>query len=142
MKKFPKQYTKGLSDKDKVKQIKQLTKSSMDYEKGLFTGRKKLESFKGKKSQYVEKFTKKTGIPVNIDKIADKFSKNPKRKKNLKEGMEQVIKKAKGAYYSAGSRPNQTPSSWSKARLASVLVGGPARKIDKNIVDKYNLPKI
>ena len=56
--------------------------------------------------------------------------------------MEEVIMKGKGAYYSSGSRPNQTPMSWGKARLASVLVGGPSRKIDKKIVDKYKLPKI
>ena len=56
--------------------------------------------------------------------------------------MEEVIMKGKGAYFSAGSRPNQTPMSWGKARLASVLVGGASRKIDKKIVDKYNLPKI
>ena len=47
-----------------------------------------------------------------------------------------------GAYYSSGSRPNQTPESWGKSRVASVLVGGLSRKIDKKIVDKYNIPKI
>ena len=56
--------------------------------------------------------------------------------------MEEVIMKGKGAYYGSGSRPNQTPMSWGKARLASVLVGGNARKIDKKIVDKYKLPKL
>jgi len=45
--------------------------------------------------------------------------------------------KAKGAYFSGGSRPNQTPSSWAYARLASVIVGGPARKIDIKIWEKY-----
>ena len=41
-----------------------------------------------------------------------------------------------GAYYSSGSRPNQTPFSWGNARLASVIMGGPARKIDKKIWEK------
>ena len=44
-----------------------------------------------------------------------------------------------GAYFSSGSRPNQTPMSWSLARLASVIVGGPARKVDKSIWDKYKI---
>ena len=42
-----------------------------------------------------------------------------------------------GAYYSSGSRPNQTPMSWGRARLASVILNGPSRRIDKNIWNKY-----
>jgi hypothetical protein len=42
-----------------------------------------------------------------------------------------------GAYYSSGSRPNQTPMSWGRARLASVIMGGPSRRIDKDIWAKY-----
>ena len=56
--------------------------------------------------------------------------------------MEEICDKAKGAYYSSGSRPNQTAFSWCKGRVASVLTGGPSRKIDKKIVEKYNIPKI
>ena len=44
-----------------------------------------------------------------------------------------------GAYYSSGSRPNQTPTSWGLARLASVILNGPARRIDKTIWDKYKI---
>lgn len=142
-KKYPKRYIpKGLSEADKKKQKKQLDKSTADYKKGKLTERKKLESFKGKKSSYVEQVKEKTGLPINVDKLADKFSRSDTRKKELKKGFEEVIDKGKGAYYSSGSRPNQTPDSWGKARLASVLVGGPSRKIDKKIVDKYNIPKI
>ena len=58
--------------------------------------------------------------------------------KNLisEKGREQIIKKGKAAYASSGSRPNQTPFSWSLARLASVLTFGPALKVDKDIVLK------
>ena len=141
-KKYPKRYTAGLSKEDKKKQKKQLDKSTSDYKKGKLTERKKLESYKPKKSSYVEEVKDKTGLPINVDKLADKFSRTDKRKKELKKGMEEIIDKGKGAYYSSGSRPNQTPDSWGKGRLASVLVGGPSRKIDKKIVDKYNIPKI
>jgi len=139
---YPKQYTKGLSVEDKKKQKKQLDKSTSDYKKGILTKRKKLDSFKSKKSSFVEQLKKKTGLSVNVDKLADKFSNTETRKKQLKKGMNEIISKGKGAYYSSGSRPNQTPSSWSKARLASVLIGGKSRQIDKKIVDKYKLPKI
>jgi|TARA_B100000073_G_scaffold236577_1_gene197947 hypothetical protein len=141
-KKYPKRYTAGLSKEDKKKQKKQLDKSTSDYKKGKLTDRKKLDSYKPKKSKYVESVKEKTGLPINIDKLADKFSRSEKRKKQLLKGMEEIIDKGKGAYYSSGSRPNQTPDSWGKARLASVLVGGPSRKIDKKIVDKYDIPKI
>ena len=142
-KKYPKRYIpKGLSESDKKKQKKQLDKSTADYKKGKITGREDLKSFKGKKSSFVEEVKEKTGLPINVEKLADKFSRTDKRKKELKKGMNEIIDKGKGAYYSSGSRPNQTPDSWGKARLASVLVGGASRKIDKKIVDKYKIPKI
>lgn len=142
-KKFSKKYVPdSLSEKDKKKQKKQLEKSTSDYKKGKLTSREKLKSFQSRPSSFVQQVKEKTGLPINIDKLADKFSRTDKRKKELKKGMEEVIMKGKGAYFSAGSRPNQTPMSWGKARLASVLVGGASRKIDKKIVDKYNLPKI
>ena len=142
-KKFSKKYVPdSLSEKDKKKQKKQLEKSTSDYKKGKLTSREKLKSFQSRPSSFVQQVKEKTGLPINIDKLADKFSRSDKRKKELKAGMEAVIMKGKGAYYSAGSRPNQTPMSWGKARLASVLVGGPSRRIDKAIVEKYKLPKI
>lgn len=54
-----------------------------------------------------------------------------------KAGQDRILSKGKGAYFSGGSRPNQTPSSWAYARLASVIMGGPARKVDKDIWDRY-----
>lgn len=137
---YPKKYTAGLNKKDKEKQKKQLDKSKSDYKKGKFTGRKKLSSFKPKPSSFVEQVKKKTGIGMNFDKLADKLTRTDKRKKELKTAFGEIASKAKGAYFSSGSRPNQTPSSWSKARVASVLVGGKSRNIDKKIVEKYNIP--
>ena len=141
-KKYPKNYTSGLSKKDKDKQKKMLDKSTKDYKKGKYTERKKLESFKEKKSPFVKQVKDKLGVPMNFEKVADKLTKTKKREKELLKGFEEIYEKGKGAYYSAGSRPNQTPESWGKARLASVLVGGKARTIDKKIVDKYKIPKI
>ena len=141
-KKNPKRYTAGLSKKDKEKQKKQLDKSVSDYKKGKYTGRKKLESFKEKKSGFVKQVKEKLGVPMNFEKVADKLTRTKKREKELLKGFEEIYDKGKGAYYSSGSRPNQTPESWGKARVASVLVGGKSRNIDKKIVDKYKIPKI
>ncbi len=52
-------------------------------------------------------------------------------------GKKKIIDKGMAAYYSSGSRPNQTPQSWSKARLASVIMFGPAFKIDRDIAEKH-----
>lgn len=54
-----------------------------------------------------------------------------------KKGQSLILKKGRGAFYSSGSRPNQNSSSWAYARLASVIVGGPARKVDKSIWLKH-----
>ncbi len=125
-KKVPSTYVpKGLSEKDKKKQIK----SILDKKE-----RPKLESFKSKRSSWVEKFE---------DKYKTKITDKKFIYKNIisKEGVDQIIAKGRGAYYSAGSRPNQTMFSWANARLASVILGGGARKVDKKIWDKYKIKK-
>lgn len=143
-KKYPKRYIpKSLSKEDKEKQKKQLDKSTTDYKKGKYTKRDKVESFKSKKSPYVEQVKKKLDIKTaTTTNIADKLGKTEKRKKEIKKGLELIKDKGEGAYFSSGSRPNQTPQSWGIGRYSSVLLGGPSRKIDKKIVDKYDIPKI
>lgn len=134
---------KSLSKSDKEKQKKQLDKSVKDYKKGKFTEREKLKSFKSKPSPYVKETKKELGVSnVKPKTIANKLGKTEKRKKELEKGLEEIMLKGKGAYYSSGSRPNQNQYSWGLGRIASVLQGGPSRKIDKKIVDKYKIPKI
>ena len=45
--------------------------------------------------------------------------------------------KGRAAYFTSGSRPNQTSDSWALARLASVIMNGGARKVDQKIWDKF-----
>lgn len=119
---IPKKYVpKSLSPEDRKKQIKSIKEK---------TDRPKLESFKSKRSSHVVKFEKKYGT-----KITDKQF----IYKNIisKTGVDKILSKGRGAYYSGGSRPNQTAISWSNARLASVIMGGKARSVDKEIWDKY-----
>ena len=117
----PKYVPKSLSESDKKKQIKSIKDKSV---------RPKLKSYTSKRSSWVVKFENKYNT-----KITDKsfISKNI----ISKTGIDKILDKGKGAYFSSGSRPNQTPSSWAYARLASVILNGPARKIDKDIWDKY-----
>ena len=55
------------------------------------------------------------------------------------EGLRKIVKKGQGAYFSSGSRPNQTAQSWGKARMYSYILGGPTRKIDNEITKRYNV---
>jgi hypothetical protein len=117
----PEYVPKSLTPSDRKKQIKSI-KEGKD--------RPKVKSFTSKRSSWVEKFEKKYGTKINDYKFISK---------NIitKTGIDKILDKGRGAYYSAGSRPNQTAESWSRARLASVIMGGPARRIDKDIWNKY-----
>jgi hypothetical protein len=56
------------------------------------------------------------------------------------KALKEVFEKGEAAYYSAGSRPNQTAQSWAYGRLYSYILGeGGARNIDRSITKKYNV---
>jgi hypothetical protein len=50
------------------------------------------------------------------------------------DALKKIVRKGEGAYYSSGSRPNQTPQSWGLARLASAITGGNASVVDYDIL--------
>ena len=60
-----------------------------------------------------------------------------KRTRCKLSGLKQIMKKGQGAYYSSGSRPNQTAHSWGYARLASSVTGGKASAVDNHILEEY-----
>ena len=69
---------------------------------------------------------------------SDKTLKGYSEKYNVPVGvLKKVMKRGQGAYYSSGSRPNTTPEQWARARLASVIMGGKARSVDKSIWEEY-----
>ena len=52
-----------------------------------------------------------------------------------KEKLRKVAKRGMGAYYSSGSRPGQTPTSWAIGRVRSFATGkGGARKADADLL--------
>ncbi len=134
---FSKKYIpNSLSKKDKKKQLEQLKKSKKLYKKGKYHTRNKISSFKSKKSRHVIKAMKiykveKIGVTNELAKASG----------CSKKGLDVIIKKGMGAYYSSGSRPNQTAHSWGVARLASAITGGKSAKIDKNELRKYCKPR-
>jgi len=121
---------KSLSAKDKKKQLGMLLKSRKLYKKGKYYTRKNV-SYKSKKSGHVER----AKAIYNIKTVT------PNKELSDKTGctisaLQQIVKKGEGAYYSSGSRPNQTPQSWGLARLASAITAGKASKVDYSILEK------
>jgi hypothetical protein len=52
------------------------------------------------------------------------------------DALKKIVNKGEGAYFSSGSRPNQTAQSWGLARLASSITAGKSAAVDFNILDK------
>jgi len=130
--KFPIRYVpKNLTKKDTQTQINMLLKSKKMYKNNKYYTRKKIPSYKNKKSKHILNAYKK----YNIKNI------NPSEELAKKTGctisaLNQIVKKGEGAYYSSGSRPNQTAQSWGLARLASSLTSGKAAAVDYDIIEK------
>jgi hypothetical protein len=127
---------KSLSRKDKIKQKKELNKSRKDYRtkkgKQKYHSRPKLKSYKNKSSSWTQKFHK-------LYPLAKSYSEISKATGIPKGALKAVVRKGKGAYYSSGSRPNQTAESWGKARMYSYILGGKTRKVDRHVTKEYNV---
>ena len=118
-----KSYIEGLKGYERRKQIKSIVEGK--------DRPKNLKGFENKRSSYVEQFEEKYKTKINDLDFIDK---------NIikKEGIDLILTKGRKSYFS-GSRPNQNIYSWSNSRLASVIMKGPARKVDKAIWDEYKL---
>ena len=130
--KIPRRYLPSLKEiKDSAKQVKMLMKSRKQYKKGKFFTRKKLKSYKSKPSNHITDARKIYGIQ-NI---------TPNNELARKTGcslsaLKQIVRKGQGAYFSSGSRPNQTAQSWGLARLASSITAGKSAAVDYDILEK------
>lgn len=130
--KLPTRYLpKNLTKTDKKKQLSMILKSKKLYKKNKYFTRKNVSSFKSKKSSHIS----------NAQRIYDIQNVKPNAELARKTGcslkaLNQIVKKGEGAYYSSGSRPNQSPQSWGLARLASSLTSGKAAAVDYDIIDK------
>ena len=129
---FPVRYIPShLTKKDKQIQKKLLNKSRKLYKRQKYYLRKNIASYKYKPSKHILTARK----IYNVDKIT------PNKKLAAKTGcslkaLKQIVRKGEGAYYSSGSRPNQTPQSWGLARLASSITGGKSAAVDYDILYK------
>ncbi len=130
IKKYPKKYVpKKLTNKDKKTQKKMIDKSRQMYKQGKYFTRKKVASYDNKTSPHILNARKIYGVEKIIpsEELADKTGCSI-------EALDKIVKKGEGAYYSSGSRPNQTGHSWGYARMASAITSGKAAAVDYNIL--------
>ena len=118
-----------LSRRDRIKQTRGIAASQRAYRRGVYIPRPRVSSFHSKPSRHIMTARKLYGVQ-NI---------RPTRRLARATGcslgaLKRIVRKGEGAYYSSGSRPNQTAHSWAYARLASAITGGNAAKVDMHIL--------
>ena len=120
-----------LTKKDRKKQFQQLNTSRRLYKKGQYYTRSKIKSFKSRKSSHVQKAKQM----YHVNKIG--ATKQMAAATGCsRTALAKIIRKGEGAYYSSGSRPNQTVQSWGIARLASAVTGGKSSVVDFHILQE------
>ena len=122
---------KKLTRKDKSKQVRMLMRSRRLYKSNKYYTRKEIPSYKSKTSNHI----------VDARRIYNITNVAPNKELAMKTGctlsaLNKIVSKGEGAYYSSGSRPNQTPQSWGIARLASSLTAGKSAAMDYDIIKK------
>jgi hypothetical protein len=121
---------KRLTRKDKSKQIRMLMMSRRLYKKNKYYTRKEVPSYKSKTSNHI----------VDARRIYKISNVGPSKELASKTGctlsaLNKIVSKGEGAYFSSGSRPNQTAQSWGIARLASSITGGKSAAVDYKIIE-------
>lgn len=120
-------YIAGLTPQQRLLQQLAIRKSQKQYkDRGLVIDRPEVSEDKPKRSRWVKQFEDKHGFPItDLPKVRQAYP---------NADVETILKKGRGAYASSGSRPNVSSYQWAYARLASALLGGPAAKVDKDLL--------
>lgn len=100
------------------------------YKKNKYYTRKEVPSYKSKTSNHI----------VDARRIYKISNVAPSKELASKTGctlaaLNKIVSKGEGAYFSSGSRPNQTAQSWGIARLASSITGGKSAAVDYKIIE-------
>lgn len=120
-----------LTKRDKIYEKKQLDKSRKLYRQKKYYTRKQVFSYPHKVSNHILRARK----IYKLEHIIPSNELSQKTGCSIK-ALRQIESKGEGAYYSSGSRPNQTAQSWGRARLASAITGGKSAAVDFNILNE------
>jgi hypothetical protein len=134
---LPQRYTSGLTRNQKLQYKKSIQTSRRYYKRtGLVRGRKPVaKGLKSRRSKHSLAFEKRYGFKVtDVSKVKRLFKDTD---------VATILRKGRAAYSSGGSRPTVTgrggTDQWAYARLASVLTGGKALAVDKDLVGPKSL---
>ena len=128
---IPEKYVPAyLTPKDRATQLAALKRSRKAYRRGKHVGRPKLKSAKVRRSKH----TFRAARMYDLDPDNMKLSELARRAGCSRRAVDRILSKGRGAFYSSGSRPNQTAESWAVARVHSALSGGPSAKVDRHIL--------
>jgi len=127
---FPYRYLPNtLTRRDKAKQKRGLLKSRRLYKKGVYFSRPHVKSYKHRRSSHLRRAEEMYGVKkIRPDNQLARAT------RCTRKSLEKIVNKGRGAYYSSGSRPNQTAESWGLARLASAITGQKAARVDYHIL--------
>lgn len=130
---IPRRYLpKTLSDKDRRIQRAALKTSRINYKKHKYISRPTtLSSYPHKKSPHIREAMDMYDVQ-HISPTPELARATGCSVKSLR----QIVRKGRGAYFSSGSRPNQTADSWGYARLASAITGKNASVVDRKILER------
>ena len=132
---LPPQYVGGLAQHEARRQTALIRESQREYERtGKVEARPRVSDAPTPRSAHAAKFERRHGYKISdLSKVRRDFPDTD---------VAGILSKGRAAYASSGSRPNVSPEQWAKARLASVLTGGKALRVDKDLVGPKSLAKI
>jgi hypothetical protein len=132
---LPPKYLANLTPQQRLLQQRLIKQSQKEYERtGKVKDRPKVSSRKTPRSSHAAEFQERFGFPVtNLKRVRATFPDTD---------VSAILGKGAAAYASSGSRPNVSSFQWRMARLASVLTGGKAYQIDKDLVGNQSKNKI
>jgi len=129
---IPERYIpESLSGKDKKKQRENILNARKSYIKHKYLARPTLSSFHSKPSNHIQNAKKM----YDVENVRPTPELSRKTKCSL-SALRKIVNKGEGAYFSQGSRPNQTAQSWGYARLGSAITGKNASIVDYHILEK------
>lgn len=120
-----------LSKRDQRTQLRMLASSKRAYKQRRYVTRKQLPSFHSRPSKHIVRARKVYHIEHIVPSAA-----LARATGCSKSALQHIVNKGEGAYYSSGSRPNQTAQSWGLARLASAITSGKAAAVDFDILER------
>lgn len=132
---LPDKYLAGLTPHQRLLQARLIRQSQTTYEQeGKVKDRPRVSESRTPRSSHAARFEQKYGYSVtNLSKVKQDFPDTD---------VKGILAKGAAAYASSGSRPNVGSFQWRYARLASVLTGGKALTVDKDLVGPVSRKKI